>query len=948
MKKFLSVLLALAVAFTFTFGSTMSAFAATKASDGTFAGYTVEEAKDVLQTAYAQATAEDYVANYDGIVVGANDITTYTIKAADVQKAMAKVYDTLYEQVAVANGGLVATSTEITTVSTPSSITVITGLGTVHFTGIKKTDVAYLTAYIESQATANATYLVEAEKSSFEDYKTFLLGLVDKVDLSVYTTTKKDVAYTTPNVHDGGEYWTAADAAAAEIAYAKAVISHAKFNDTTVLNITASSTVDWKVTSYQALYEAVFGDSAVIKTIPVNDTVTNAVIGLTYKLVNTYATTASEAGDAATLSAAQAAAKAKLAQAIANYKATDAYVATTQDAEINAYVEAQTYIIENTTNKDTIDGMSFSMTEGVAKATTNLGYVAKANAYKADMAAAQKNYTTLGCNWDEVEAAKVIKAELLLIYAAPRIVPTIDETYLKNNKIISNDLTAGQKAAAKIDYSEVVAAEKTVVDDVAAEVYELPVTVTYDSTDKETTITPVGSNATGNYYFETQWSKVKAAIDTYNAAVDASVTAKDLATAKNTLASAITISGVNKIKTASEVYGAVDDVNQTNLNNYAKLAYNQAYTADPTIGSHIYVTFTTVDEPINGTTTPDAVSVNLWYIAKGAETAKDAAAMYKDACAVIDAYKTLSTLKNEAAAVNAMIAALPEKAADVVLADKDAIVAASDAYDALGDTAKKYVTNKVKLDADVKAVEALDAYDVKAKAVALPAYTNVTVADKEAVKAAKEAYEAYVATDAYKPKSLSIAPYNYQGALDNIKDAEAKAIAAEYNALYAKYQANKLTAEDVEAAAALEKAIADFIAEYAAAPEGVDEYKAAKIAEAVAALAPAYDNQDAKADLLDMSRKLTIWRTSKTSIKVTAVGSVKNIKDNGYTVKYSFYKKNPGATSYKLIKTTTSNKYTYTNLKKGTNKFQVKVKVYDADGKLVATKMTYYRAAKIK
>ena len=97
-----------------------------------------------------------------------------------------------------------------------------------------------------------------------------------------------------------------------------------------------------------------------------------------------------------------------------------------------------------------------------------------------------------------------------------------------------------------------------------------------------------------------------------------------------------------------------------------------------------------------------------------------------------------------------------------------------------------------------------------------------------------------------------------------------------------------------------------------------------------------------------MSRKLTIWRTSKTSIKVTAVGSVKNIKDNGYTVKYSFYKKAPGATSYKLIKTTTSNKYTYTNLKKGTNKFQVKVKVYDADGKLVATKMTYYRAAKIK
>ena len=69
---------------------------------------------------------------------------------------------------------------------------------------------------------------------------------------------------------------------------------------------------------------------------------------------------------------------------------------------------------------------------------------------------------------------------------------------------------------------------------------------------------------------------------------------------------------------------------------------------------------------------------------------------------------------------------------------------------------------------------------------------------------------------------------------------------------------------------------------------------------------------------------------------------------NGYTVEYKFYKKAPGAASYKLVKTTSSNKYTYTNLKKGTNKFQVKVVVKDADGKVVASKWTYYRAAKIK
>ena len=49
MKKFLSILLALAVGFTFTFGSAMSAFAAGKTS------YTVDEQKALLAAAYNQA-----------------------------------------------------------------------------------------------------------------------------------------------------------------------------------------------------------------------------------------------------------------------------------------------------------------------------------------------------------------------------------------------------------------------------------------------------------------------------------------------------------------------------------------------------------------------------------------------------------------------------------------------------------------------------------------------------------------------------------------------------------------------------------------------------------------------------------------------------------------------------------------------------------------------------
>ncbi|MDO5303687.1 MAG: hypothetical protein Q4E84_07310 [Clostridia bacterium] len=109
-----------------------------------------------------------------------------------------------------------------------------------------------------------------------------------------------------------------------------------------------------------------------------------------------------------------------------------------------------------------------------------------------------------------------------------------------------------------------------------------------------------------------------------------------------------------------------------------------------------------------------------------------------------------------------------------------------------------------------------------------------------------------------------------------------------------------------------------------------------------------YGDTDAKADLLDMARKITVKKVTKKSVKVTVTGSVANIKDNGYTVKYTFYKKAPGAKAFKAVKTTTSNKFVYKNLKKGTNKFQVKVSVYNAEGKLVASKTTFYKAVKVK
>lgn len=86
--------------------------------------------------------------------------------------------------------------------------------------------------------------------------------------------------------------------------------------------------------------------------VKIADTVDSTITtGLNYKLSADLATKAGEAGEAATLAAAQAAAVAKLAQAVAEYKADPAYDSKTQDAEIDAYVKAQTYRINNTDDK---------------------------------------------------------------------------------------------------------------------------------------------------------------------------------------------------------------------------------------------------------------------------------------------------------------------------------------------------------------------------------------------------------------------------------------------------------------------------------------------------------------------------------------------------------------------------------------------------------------------
>ena len=885
MKKFLSILLALAVGFTFTFGSAMSVFATHS--------YTVDEQKALLAAAYNQAIAgaEAYKVNYDANTYGATadkDITTFTVSKdaviAGVDAVFAKTVAGITAPAETLLGVTFEGDYDANTNNAASSVDVIK---------VKK---AILD---EAKTETNSDGVKVVEAAAWSDYKAELIKLVDKVDVSAYTETKNETKVT---AKDGEQYDTAKEAANADIAYAKGIINNAKLAASA--DATANSTDTWKAASFNDVYTKVFGPVIKIKENKDDAIDTNLVTSLTYSLAGNYATTKSEEAEKANLAVIQAQAKAALLAAITNYENSSDYDKK-QDEEIAAYKEAKTYLIENgkiTDYTTTPVTVSFDLTYSIKKSdVTSNTYVtlttaaAKANKYIADLKAEK---TAAGFNWDDDLAAKALKNQLLAIYGGN------DKATLVETGLYTSDLTAGTKAAAKIDYSEIKAKEDSHKE---GKVY------TYK----------------GKCYYEAEWTAVKAAIDTFNAAVDAAKVQNDVDTANAALTKAL-----DKITDAHTVYTNIS-TGATNtydaLKKYAELAYTNAHAADANVTA-IYVTFGEEADTISTGKDLPAKSVYLWFIEKGARTAKDAAALYADGCKVIDAYKTLATLKTEAAAVVSQINALP---ATPALTDKAAVVAAKDAYDALPADAKNYVTNVVTLNAALKAVETAEAYSVAGMVNALPTIAKLTVADKEAVKAAKDAYKAYRDTEGYASFTYTTS-YKFDDALAQIKNLEKDAINDAYKVLNNKYVADKLTAEDAAAVKELQDAIAAYIEEYAETPGVAIENGTAKIAAVVAALAPEFGDAEAKAYVQDLYIAARTAKVGK-KVKVTIKADVQTLVDNGYTVTYKFYKSTKKGSGYKNTVNKTTNTYTNTNPVKGKNYYKVKLVVKNAEGTVVAT-----------
>ncbi len=114
-------------------------------------------------------------------------------------------------------------------------------------------------------------------------------------------------------------------------------------------------------------------------------------------------------------------------------------------------------------------------------------------------------------------------------------------------------------------------------------------------------------------------------------------------------------------------------------------------------------------------------------------------------------------------------------------------------------------------------------------------------------------------------------------------------------------------------------------------------------ADAVTLEDAAEDDNAAKVKSLTKALKLkaSTSLTAKKNVKVTAKvtkGSIKEISELGYTVKYKYYRSEKKASRYKSVKTKTSRTYTNTAGTKGKRYYyKVRVYVYDKDGRLAAS-----------
>ena len=936
MKKFLSILLALAVGFTFTFGSAMSAFGATTEYDTYYAKVdaAAKQVKDQFELNYTSA-----VNSYTAVDFTDSATNTYNIGVDAFKAAAAKYHEDVIEYI---DNKTIEVKAAYTTHKT-KSISELVALYTASGTKVP-TNAAAVTATIKNDSSAytwdaNYKYVDAAARAQFDETKAdalkHIVALVNEYDATVrdITVYVNSAAASAPAAFDAAyagnltlktSYY---DLAAAEQTRlekevtnvtigTKATLKEASDAATEITAITANIAQKPGTTTGEYIFKL---NSAI--TVTGVGSIQNDVIFLNGDVNKIVALKTSEAlgNEEITDKATKESVKGLLAsKSAAIYKENvDEKTAGTIDATgfansekvRKALVTAYTFLIDNDK-----DGVTPSDVQGYLNGITTL------NTWVDNAKTLTGEYKELVDNVANIKALEEYAAKYKAAgYDAEAIDKIVDEAKATAYKatIATNALTT----VNQFNDSALTAAKKSIED-----ANDTDLELEFNKAAYIAGLEDLKAKVADTYY-EKEAAELVALIDSH----------------------------IPNIKAAAD-----DNAFAVAKNNYevAKAKINNMTAVKNAISGYVNKAMTTLTayEGLLNAGKKDAEKINIrninwqdFFAAKGARTQAEVDALIADAKAKIDTLKTAADLKTEKEAVEALVKAIPA----VVKADSEAAIkAAWEANKAYVENNGEYVTpiyNEAALDAAVTALHNLNIAALNKEIAKLPAASAVKLTDKAAVMAAYDKAvslnDATEEVDGMFEGETHFTMTTINGLYDAVRTLDKNAAIAKVNAIPVEVKlADKATIEAARAACD------EFIKEYT---DYDNNYNAAKQLEVVmkdltaaekklAELEDAnkFTDADAKAYVFDQVAKATSVKLGAKKVKVTANFDASKLVENGYTVEYKFYKSTKKSSGYKytgVTKVEDAKTYTNTNAKKGKNYYKFKVVVKNADGTVILT-----------
>lgn len=880
MKKFLSILLALAVGFTFTFGSAMSAFAATPS--GTPADeYTNNQ--NTLTKEYNDCIAT-LAAKYTETVTSGSTTVKVTVDKSVYEKIAKEVYDTYMSVLEAQKAAIDADTSGATNYDTALS-----GSQYGDLAGKKFTDVDTQAEFNELVLSTGASkpYFNKTMELAFDSYKEEVKAELNKINLALYADKEMTDAH----------YNAAASVGAASPVTTGNLykVTYKQFatelrddaidavNKTYIAQLTAANENTRIPEAYKAVHDqlALLETAANTETISYKDADGNTVY-VSYEIANgkKVPTIKDLEAGAITDEAKEAALKAIVDSKAAAY--ISANTATASDAKklAAAFKEVMYSRIEN----EALDSFT----------TTALGDKIPEVDDSQDFNKIKGYYTAL-----ETEAATLkvtVDATGALLYDATIIDKNLADGKVELYKTGSTATTYDLKKDAKVSEQSL----------------DWQKEVKIAALKKEMKAKLFAVNGDANYYALEQTkveAKYQAVIDKINAA-----TTKDQL---NALPNTVSVTGISD---KAAVTTSIKALTQFATNKAKLVKYVDLLNGDTKPWEAGYRTIMSEDVMAD------------FYATNNARTNAEVAALYDAAKAECDKLPTKGEIAAAKKAVEDTINALPSY---ITLDNKEAVEAAFKAVTELDDNYGVAPSNAAKLTNAVQQLKNAVTAKLDADVKALPA--KPTAADKATVDALLAEIEAYETSDMYKAGS-TYATYAKKADVEKVAEKVRAAALNDVITAIANLPADATEAQ-VEAAKALYDA---FVKDYTDAEEPykaaamVTNYDKLAYLEAKIKEANKFTNDDAKAYVQDLAIAVRTAKSGK-KVKVTVNADVQKLVDNGYTVTYKFYKSTKKGSGYKNTVNKTTNTYTNTNPVKGKNYYKVKLVVKNADGAVVAT-----------